>query len=49
MSSIDIRQAVPEQARIHEDGELMGEIYRDESAFEEEAPFYVVHLSEDPR
>lgn len=49
MSAIDIQRAAPEEARIFEDGELVGEIFRDESAFEEEAPFYVVHLTEDPR
>ena len=49
MAAIDIQHATPEEARIYEDGDLIGEIFRDESAFEEQAPFYTVHLTEDPR
>ena len=49
MAAIDILEATPEEARIYEDGDLIGEIFRDESAFEDEPPFYVVDLSEDPR
>ena len=47
MTTIDIRELAPDGARIHEDGDLVGEIFRDDSAFEEEPPFYTVHLSED--
>ena len=49
MASIDIRELAPDEARIYADGDLVGEIFRDESAFEDEPAFYTVHLSEDPR
>ena len=49
MQSIDIDRIAPRQTRIHEDGELVGEVFRDEAGFEEEPPFHVVDLSEDPR
>ena len=49
MPAIDIREATPEHARIYEDGDLIGEIFRDESAIDDDPPFYVVHLTEDPR
>ena len=48
MATIDMCALAPDEARIFEDGELVGEIFRDEDAFEEDAPFYTVHLSEDP-
>lgn len=49
MTTIDIRELAPEEARIHEDGELVAELFRDETAFDEDPPFYTVHLSDDPR
>ncbi|MDE3260993.1 MAG: hypothetical protein OYL41_03305 [Acidobacteriota bacterium] len=49
MSAIDIDRAVPPMPRLSEDGELVGELFRDEAGFEEEPPFYVVDLTEDPR
>ena len=49
MTSIDIAAIAPEQTRLHEDGELVAELFRDEAGFEEEPPFNVVDLSEDPR
>ena len=49
MTGIDIDRAAPTVARITEDGELVGELFRDESGFEEEPPFHVVDLTEDPR
>ena len=49
MSAIDIDRFAPREARISEDGELVGEVFRDEIGFEEEPPFHVVDLSEDPR
>lgn len=48
MPPIDIRDAAPAQVRLSEDGELVAEIFRDDNAFEEHAPFHVVELSEDP-
>ena len=48
MAAIDILEATPEEAPIHEDSELIGEIFRDEAALEEQPSFYLVDLSEDP-
>ncbi|MDE0172450.1 MAG: hypothetical protein OYH76_16090 [Defluviicoccus sp.] len=49
MSRIEFRRRTPEESAIYEDDELVGEVYRQESALEEEPHYYVVHLSEDPR
>ena len=49
MTPIDIAAIAPEQTRLHEDGELVAELFRDEAGFEEEPPFNVVDLTEDPR
>ena len=48
MTATDIQDLAPEQARIFEDGELVAEIFRGDHAFEEQAPFYVVDLTDDP-
>ncbi|MCY4549882.1 MAG: hypothetical protein OXC28_16070 [Defluviicoccus sp.] len=48
MSHIDIAAIAPEQTRLHEESELVAELFRDESAFEEEPSLYVVDLSDDP-
>ena len=42
-------QPRPTQTRLSEDGELVAELFRDEAGFEEEPPFNVVDLTEDPR
>ena len=49
MTGIDIDRAAPMVTRLSEDGELVAELFRDEAGFEEEPPFNVVDLSEDPR
>ena len=49
MTGIDIDRAAPTVARLSEDGELVAELFRDEAGFEEEPPFNVVDLTEDPR
>ena len=48
MTSIDIAAIAPEQTRLHEDSELVAELFRDENEFDEEPALYVVDLSEDP-
>lgn len=48
MSAIDIAAIAPEQTRLHEDGELVAELFRDESAFDQEPAVYVFDLSDDP-
>ena len=49
MTGIDIDRAAPAVARLSEDSELVAELFRDEAGFEEEPPFNVVDLTEDPR
>ena len=49
MTGIDIDRAAPAVARLSEDGEFVAELFRDEAGFEEEPPFNVVDLTEDPR
>ena len=49
MTQIDIDRAAPRQTRLHEDGELVAELFRDESGFDEEPAVHVVDLSDDPR
>ena len=49
MSEIDIAAIAPEQTRLSEDSELVAELFRDEAGFDEEPPFNVVDLTEDPR
>lgn len=48
MTTTDIQRLAPEEARIFEDGELVAEIFRGDHAFEEQPPFYVVDLTDDP-
>lgn len=48
MPRIDIAAIAPEQTRLHEDGELVAELFRDEDAFEEEPSLHVATLSDDP-
>ena len=49
MSRIEFKRRTSEESAIYDNGDLVGEVYRMESALEDEQPFYVVHLSEDPR
>ena len=49
MTSIDIAAIAPERTRLHEDSELVAELFRDENACDEEPAVYVVDLSDDPR
>ena len=49
MTGIDIAAIAPEQTRLHEDGELVAELFRDENAFDEEPAVHVADLSDDPR
>lgn len=48
MPRIDIAAIAPEQTRLHEDGELVAEQFRDEATFEDEPSLFVVDLSDDP-
>ena len=49
MARIEFKRRTPEESAIYDDGDLVGEVYRQESAIEDEPHYYVVHLSEDPR
>lgn len=48
MSAMDIAAIAPAQTRLQENSELVTELFRDESAFDEEPAVYVVDLSDDP-
>ena len=48
MPVIDYRQTAPKQERLNEHSELVYESFRSENACEEEPPFYIVHLTDDP-
>ena len=48
MTFIDIAAMAPERTRLHEDSELVTELFRDENTCDEEPAVYVVDLSEDP-
>ena len=48
MPRIDIDRLAPEQTTVNEGGELVAELFRDETAFEEEPAFYLVDLTDDP-
>ena len=48
MTAIDILELAPKEERVYEDGDLVGEMFRDENACEEQAPFYIVRLTDDP-
>ena len=48
MPRIDIDRLAPKQEPVHDGGELVTELFRDETAFEEEPAFYLVNLTDDP-
>ncbi len=48
MTATDIQHMAREQARVFEDGELVGRVFCGDHAFEEQVPFNVVDLTDDP-
>ena len=48
-SDIRFRQVGENEARIFQDGDYVGDVYRHDDILNPGEVFYVVHLSEDPR
>ena len=49
MSRITFKRINPDESRIYDDGDCVGEVYRLPDILNAGAPCYVVHLSEDYR
>ena len=49
MSAIAFRRIAPDESRIYQDGDHVGEVYRHRDVLSPGSHFYVVHLDEDPR
>ena len=49
MSSITFRRVAPDEARIYQDSDHVGDLYRQDDILAPGAVYYVVHLDEDPR
>ncbi len=48
-SDIRFRQVSENEARVYQDGDHVGDVYRQDDILNPGEVFYVVHLSEDPR
>ena len=46
---IKFRRVGENEARVYQDGDYVGDVYRQDDILISGAVFYVVHLSEDPR
>ena len=49
MSRITFKRITPHESRIYDDGDCVGEVYRQPDILKPGAHYYVVHLSEDYR
>ncbi len=49
MSAIVFRRIAPDESRIYQDGEHVGEVLALDDPLCQGARYYVVHLDEDPR
>ena len=49
IGSIAFKRVTPHESRIYDDGDLVGEVYRQDDILNPGQHFYVAHLSEDPR
>ena len=49
MSAIAFRRIAPDESRIYQDGDHVGDVYRQEDVLSPGSHVYVVHLDEDPR
>lgn len=49
MSRISFKRINPDESRIYDDGDCVGEVYRLPDILNAGVPCYVVHLSEDCR
>ena len=49
MSEITFKRVTPHESRIYQDGDHVGDVYRQDDILEPGNHYYVVHLDEDPR
>ena len=49
MSSVTFKRVAPDESRIYQDGDHVGDVYAQDDILNPGARVYVVHLSEDPR
>ncbi len=49
MTDIAFKRITPEESRVYFDGDLVGEVHRQDDILNPGSHFYVAHLSEDPR
>ena len=49
MSCITFKRIDTDEARIYQDGDHVGDLYRQHDILHRGAVFYVMHLDEDPR
>ena len=48
-SQITFRRVGADEARIFQDGDHVGDVYRQRDILDPESSLYVIHLDEDPR
>ena len=49
MSGVSFRRVAPDESRIYQDGDHVGDVYALDDPLHEDARHFVVHLDEDPR
>ena len=49
MTDITFKRITPHESRVYHDGDLVGEVYRQDDILNQGSHFCVAHLSEDPR
>ena len=49
MSALAFRRIAPDESRIYQDGDPVGDVYALDDPLHEGARYFVVHLDEDPR
>ena len=49
MSAIAFRRIAPDESRIYQDGDPVGDVYALDDPLRAGARYFVVHLDEDPR
>ena len=49
MTDIAFRRITPDESRVYRDGDLVGEVYRQDDVLTRGSHFYFAQLSEDPR
>ncbi len=48
-TDLTFRRITPEESRIYQDGEIVGEVYRQDDILNPGEHYYVIHLTEDYR